>query len=88
MEITEKRTETVEREVHIKTICDLCKEEIPQQGRYEVREIDVSMRIGLHQPSSEASGTYWEYDVCKKCFMFKILPIFKEAGCDVSGEGY
>lgn len=68
-----------EKQVHDKTICDLCKHVILDGARFDVAEVEVSCKTGVSYPDG-GSGAQVEFDICTKCFNDKLVPWLESCG--------
>ena len=60
------------KEVVDYTVCDLCGAKL-QNEAYEINESTVSCRYGESYPDN-GHATHIEFDVCKSCFVGKLIP--------------
>jgi hypothetical protein len=87
MRQTEKRTYTTEREVVLKTTCDICGKDIydclPENCRnwYDVCDVTISSNYGRGFGHDGLSTELREYDVCVKCFTEKLAPFIESFHC-------
>lgn len=77
-----------------KIICDICNEEMNESDLAEYGErksscseyhTNVSCEWGSYYPDGTWAERY-DFDVCIKCFMEKVLPLFKKEGLDLEPE--
>jgi len=87
MRQTEKRTYTTEREVVLKTACDICGKDIydclPEKRRnwYDVCDVTISRDEGENFGNDGMNTELCEYDVCVKCFNEKLAPFIESFHC-------
>jgi len=76
-----------ERERHVKTVCDICEQEIKNIG-YEYNQIEINAKIGSMYPEYD-TRTEYQMDICKNCFLDKVLPSLQKLGKvnEFSSEG-
>ena len=67
-----------EKQVHDKTICDLCNN-IIVDSRYDVADVEVSCKTGVSYPDN-GSGDKVEFDICVKCFNDNLVPWLESCG--------
>ena len=62
-----------------KTVCDLCKMEIPNEGRFVVDEVTVQYKTGNSYPEG-GSGETLSVDLCPRCFEERLIPWLESQG--------
>lgn len=80
------KTIMVTKEVVDKVICDLCKDEIVQKP-FQVSEAKVELKIGEAFPD-HGNGELLSFDVCRKCFVTKLIVWFFEQGAEVTTNAW
>jgi hypothetical protein len=82
-----KRKEPVrveERVVDGPTHCDVCKVDVKVVEEFsELNEVTIEARIGPLYDDGSSDRDAYELDVCKVCFVAKVIPALAAAGIHV-----
>ena len=72
-----KTYKKVEWESLDKTFCDICKQEIKPNERFEYTNIELKARFGSIYPEDDFTKNC-SVDFCRECFMDKLIPLLKQ----------
>lgn len=77
--VKQKKVKEVYEDVVDKHYCDLCGKEIYDNGVH--KEVDIQCELDSYNYGSDGMGdTTLFFDVCKKCFLEKVVSKLKEIG--------
>ena len=75
--VKQKKVKEVYEDVIDKHYCDLCGKELYYNGVH--KEVDICCELDSYNYGSDGMGdTTLFFDVCKKCFLEKVVPKLKE----------
>lgn len=89
MEHKETRTEPAREVTYvIKTTCDLCGDIIKNQySSFDKDEVTIQREIGSNYPEG-GWGTYYEVDMCTKCWETKFVKWLEEQKVSLNERDY
>ena len=88
-----KHTKTIDVPASVKTFeshvtCDICGETIKPEGRFEVRDVQISYKRGTNHGNDGGDTLTDEIDCCVDCFVAKVKPAIEALGATFSTTEY
>lgn len=77
-----------EEEVVDSKTCDICGAVIKEDSAYEINSVEVECRTGQHFYPDGGEGEITKVDMCKACFMGKLVPWLQSIGVKVKTEAW
>lgn len=76
-----EETKEVPQKVVIRswTTCDMCQKKIEKRDLYEIKEGEISLRVGSSYPEG-GSATVTRADICENCFRTRLIPWLDSQG--------
>ena len=77
-----KETKTYTKKTLVRTECDRCGAEIPPEGPYNVKNLDIRFSEGTHYPESGSEEGWQVEDLCDVC-VDKLKALLKKWGAKI-----